>query len=60
MTKKSVKTEKYGFKFTESCMGELRTDKLPEIALLRNKWKSKWSRYEENLLLHCKRAIILK
>lgn len=39
--KKSVKTEKYRFKFTESCMGELGTDKLPEIALLRNKSKSK-------------------
>jgi len=39
--KKKKTPQKYGFKFTETCTGESGTDKLPEIALLRNQSKSK-------------------
>lgn len=40
--KKKKKRQKYGFKFRETCMGESGTDKLPEIAILRNQSKYKW------------------
>lgn len=39
--KKNFKTQKYGFKFRETCMDESGTDKLPEIAILRSQLKSK-------------------
>lgn len=39
--KRKFKTQKYSFKFRETCMGESGTDKLPEIAILRNQSKSK-------------------